>query len=77
MPAPGKMRRTVSGPGLSTSLCSMNPIVQQNLLPILISGFESQQMEEVLAISNHYIQINVAATAILSKGGWKVTAKWL
>ena len=35
----------------------MNPIVQQNLLQFLISGFESQQMEEVLAhISNHYIQ---------------------
>ena len=38
-------------------LLNMNPIVQQNLLQFLISGFESQQMEEVLAhISNHYIQ---------------------
>lgn len=38
-------------------LLNVNPIVQQNLLQFLISGFESQQMEEVLAhISNHYIQ---------------------
>ena len=30
-------------------LLNMNPIVQQNLLQFLISGFESQQKEEVLA----------------------------
>lgn len=38
-------------------LIGANPLVQQSLLQFLISGFESQQMEEVLAhISTHYIQ---------------------
>lgn len=46
----------------------VNPIIQQHLLQFLIAGFESMQMEEVLAhISNNYLQQCGGASEVVQK----------
>lgn len=49
-------------------LLDVNPVIQQHLLQFLITGFESMQMEEVLAhISSNYLQQCGGSTDVIKR----------
>ena len=78
MPVPGKRDELYPGPGLSDPFaqCESDRTTKSaSIFNLPVS--KANKWKKYWHIFQTIIYNNVAATAILSKGGWKVTAKWL